>query len=299
MCNEARFELSRGLGASRRAAGRGGLVALLAAGLLLSAGGCTTTNSSDISVPLPPSRIEPEPSITITPEPPVIAPPHLPAVAAAPVGRTVLGRPIRCSVYGTGDETVLVLGGIHGNEPAGVPLCEQLGTFLAGHSEVLAGKQVVVVPATNPDGLAANQRGNAHGVDVNRNFDAHNRVAAKTNGPRAMSEPESQYIAELIRHYRPARIVAVHQPLACVDYDGPAGELATAVSRACGLPIRKLGALPGSLGSYAGLEKQIAIVTVELPKTATVLGASELWRLYGQALLVAVNFREGRPVRAK
>ena len=40
-----------------------------------------------------------------------------------------------------------------------------------GHG-LLAGKQVVLVPATNPDGLAANQRVNAHGVDVNRNFDA-------------------------------------------------------------------------------------------------------------------------------
>jgi protein MpaA len=288
---------------ARRAAGRGGLVALLAAGLLLSAGGCTTTNSSDISVPLPPSRIEPEPSITITPEAPIVVPlprpPQIPVPVAAPAGRTVLGRTIRCSVYGTGDETVLVLGGIHGNEPAGVPLCEQLGAYLAGHSEVLAGKQVVVVPAANPDGLAANQRVNAHGVDVNRNFEAANRVAVKGNGPRPMSEPESQYIAELIRRYRPARIVTVHQPLACVDYDGPGGELAAAVSRACGLPIRKLGALPGSLGSYAGLERQIAVVTVELPKTATVLGAAELWRLYGQALMVAVNFREGRPVRAK
>ena len=164
---------------------------------------------------------------------------------------------------------------------------------------MLAGRQVVLVPAANPDGLAANQRVNAHGVDVNRNFDAANRVAVKTNGPRAMSEPESQYIAELIRHYRPARIVSVHQPLACVDYDGPGSELAAAVSKACGLPIRKLGALPGSLGSYAGLERQIACVTVELPKTATVVGAAELWRLYGQALMVAVTYRDGRLVRAK
>jgi len=149
---------------------------------------------------------------------------------------------------------------------------------------------VVVAPATNPDGLAAGRRTNARGVDLNRNFDTRNRQAIRRHGPKPLSEPEARFIAELIDRYRPARIVTIHQPLACVDFDGPARELAAAMSRACGLPVRKLGARPGSLGSYAGVDKQIPIVTLELPKSASSLGPPALWRIYGEAMLVAIRY---------
>ncbi|MCD6304180.1 MAG: DUF2817 domain-containing protein [Planctomycetes bacterium] len=218
----------------------------------------------------------------------------------SPVGRSVQGRAIRCSVIGTGGETTLILGGIHGDEHAAVPLCRRLAAYLGSYPFLLDGRRVVIVPAANPDGLAANRRTNAHGVDLNRNFDASNHRARGSGGPRAMSEPESRFIAMLIERYRPSRIVTIHQPLACVDYDGPARALAEAMSRASGLPVRKLGARPGSLGSYAGVDRRIPIVTLELPAAASSLSDEELWDRYGQCLVLAARFdvtRAARPAK--
>jgi protein MpaA len=258
----------------------------LACGVLTLAG-CAEEKEVAFSVPPPPTGLRPLPAVIAAPP---ARPVRVQVEAAAPEGTSVQGRPLRCSVHGGGEETVLILGGIHGDEPAGVPLCRQLAAYLDRYPPALADRRVVIAPALNPDGLAANRRTNARGVDLNRNFAARNRIAVKRHGPRPLSEPEARYVVELIRRYRPARIVTIHQPLACVDWDGPARDLAAAVSRACGLPMKKLGARPGSLGSYAGVEQRIPIITLELPTGASTLSPTGVWRIYGRSLLVAIRF---------
>ncbi len=74
-----------------------------------------------------------------------------------------------------------------------------------------------------------------------------------------------------------------------VDYDGPAEALAEAMSRASGLRVKKLGASPGSLGSYAGVELKIPIVTLELPKRVSKWDKAALWKVYGPAMIEAVR----------
>ncbi|MBL7134505.1 MAG: murein peptide amidase A [Phycisphaerae bacterium] len=210
-------------------------------------------------------------------------------VADGPGATSVKGRPIRSWVYGKGERTVLILGGIHGDEPASPTLCEALRDHLAEHPDIVDGRRVVVVPSLNPDGLAAGTRVNARKVDLNRNFDTANRKARRRYGAKPLSEPESRFIADLIEQYAPAAIIAVHQPLVCVDYDGPAEELAAAMSRACGLPVKKLGASSGSLGSYAGVDLNIPIVTLELPQRVSRWGKAALWKHYGGAMIEAVR----------
>jgi murein tripeptide amidase MpaA len=213
--------------------------------------------------------------------------------ADGPSAESALGSHIGSWVYGSGAQTVLILGGIHGNEPAGPTLCEALQDHLASHPEALAGRRVVVAPALNPDGLLANTRENSREVDLNRNFDTANRQASTVFGSAPLSEPESRFVVELIEKFLPAAIVSVHQPLACVDYDGPAQELAAAMSRACGLPVEKLvdsKPYPGSLGSYAGVDRSIPIVTLELPGgDVSAWSKAALWEEYGAAMLEAVR----------
>lgn len=203
---------------------------------------------------------------------------------------------MECRTYGAADTAVLILAGIHGDEPAGTVLTRRLCAHLAQCPEAAAGTKVVVVPEANPDGLAAGRRTNARGVDLNRNFATRNWRPHPRHGPHRLSEPESRFLAMLIGLYRPAVIVTIHQPLGCVDYDGPARDLAEAMARACGLPARKLGARPGSLGSYAGLERQVPTITLELPRRAGLLAPDALWARYGEALLTAV--RAGREAAA-
>ena len=58
---------------------------------------------------------------------------------------------------------------------------------------------------------------------------------------------------------------------------------------ASGMPVRKLGSLPGSLGTLLGVDLGIPIVTVELPGAATRYSQQKLWDRYGEMLLVAIR----------
>lgn len=211
------------------------------------------------------------------------------APAPFTLGRSRQGRPIDAVRLGTGPEVVLILASIHGSEAAGTPLVETLIDHLAARPDLLAGRTVVIVPRVNPDGLAAGDRHNANGVDLNRNFPAGNYAARSTSGDGPLSEPESRGIMALLEEFNPARIVSIHQPLGCIDYDGPGRQLAEAMAAAGDLPVRKLGARPGSLGAYAGETLGIPIITLELPGGASGMPGAVLWEKYGPMLLVAVG----------
>jgi len=204
-------------------------------------------------------------------------------------GRSVLKRPIVYQTLGSGPDVVLIMATIHGNEPAGTPLVHQLASYLKQNTHLLEGRTVVLVPVVNPDGLANRTRNNARGIDLNRNFAAMNRVNSARYGAAGQSEPESAFVDRLIKKYRPDRIVSIHQPLDCVDYDGPAHALAEMMARHCHLPLKKLGSRPGSLGAYAGETLGIPIVTFEMRRNDTGLTETQLWKLYGNAMLAAVT----------
>ncbi|HVP12698.1 MAG TPA: DUF2817 domain-containing protein [Phycisphaerae bacterium] len=246
----------------------------LALGLLLTAG-CKSPETRVRPVGAGPERSQPQ-SLTI--------------------GQSVEGRPMECVVFGDGPDVILFLSTIHGNEPAGTPLLHRLADHLVQQPQLLNGRQVVLLPLANPDGMARGQRHNVHGVDLNRNFPASNFENGSHTGSSALSEPESTAVHRLIGTFHPGRIVSLHQPAnegnACIDYDGPADALARAMAARCDLPVKQLGCRSGSLGSYAGLMLGIPIVTVELPKDAGTWAPGAIWDRYGQMLLAAIVFSQ-------
>jgi protein MpaA len=107
-----------------------------------------------------------------------------------------------------------------------------------------------------------------------------------------VTEPESQALQSLIKEYAPSRIVSIHTPLNCIDYDGPGQAIAARMAQDCDLPVKKLGARPGSLGSYTGESLGIPTITLELPPEAGKMSESVLWQKYGKALMAAVLYPE-------
>jgi predicted deacylase len=87
----------------------------------------------------------------------------LSTLVAATVGHSVQHRPIEVVHIAGSGPRVLVVGAIHGDEPAGIAVVRALERT---HPRA----ELWLVPVLNPDGLAAGTRGNAHGVDLNRNF---------------------------------------------------------------------------------------------------------------------------------
>lgn len=192
------------------------------------------------------------------------------------VGRSVEGRAIGAYVFrGTPKRTVLILGGFHGDEPKSVFVARRWVDFLLTERDPVDDARWVVVPLVNPDGYAKRQRRNARRVDINRNFPTKNWMPTSPRtrmygGPTAASEPETRAVMAVVRRFRPMRIVTIHSIGAgrhCNNYDGPGRASALAMRRYNHYPVTaSIGyPTPGSFGSWAGGERNIATLTLELP----------------------------------
>ena len=113
------------------------------------------------------------------------------------IGESVLGRPILAIRFGSGSRALRILGGHHGNEGASIEVALRVAEALDG-ATLPADTEVWVVPLVNPDGLAADTRANANGVDLNRNYGEQWRDGS-TGGDAAFSEPETRAIRALAR----------------------------------------------------------------------------------------------------
>jgi protein MpaA len=194
-------------------------------------------------------------------------------------------RPLIFTSFGKNSEKVaLFLAGVHGDESPPVYILFRLAQFLNKNPELYSNKMIVIAPLVNPDGFFSKPqtRTNSAGVDINRNFPTKNwKQSVKDryySGPHANSESETKFQIALMNRFKPDRIISIHSPLGCYDYDGPSSDLASLVmwlkkvSRENGLPFRRYQVFPGSLGNYAGMERRIDTLTLELPSSEPLKG---------------------------
>ncbi len=190
------------------------------------------------------------------------------------VGTSVEGRPI-VAVHRWSDgatRTMLVIGSIHGDERAGERVVRRLRS-----ASVPDGVDLWLVRTMNPDGVAADRRSNATGVDLNRNFPRHwlpaGEGTVQWSGPSAASEPETVAVMELLRAVRPRTTLVFHQPLHGIDsYRAKSMTLVRRLSRETGLPVRSFdcgGGCHGTLTDWHNARLPGRAVTVELGRTSS------------------------------
>ena len=161
------------------------------------------------------------------------------------LGRSVDGRPITAVETGDLDSPrrALIVGCIHGNEPAGIAIAIRLAK-----QPPPRGVDLWIIPDLNPDGVAASTRGNADHVDLNRNFPWrwHPLDGVFYSGPRPLSEPESRIAERLITHLDPSVSIWFHQHLDVVDDSGGSVAVERRFARLTGLRLTRLAREPGS-----------------------------------------------------
>lgn len=180
----------------------------------------------------------------------------LPASASArteEVGRSAQGRPITAVRVGNpaAPRKVLVVGAIHGNERAGVAVSRRLR-----HARPPRGTELWLIDDVNPDGAQANNRQNARGVDLNRNFSVGWRGGGRPfdtfyAGSEPFSEPESRAVRDLTLRIRPRVTVWYHQHMNLVTkHTGGDVRLEAIYARAARMRHRRLDPLPGLATSW-------------------------------------------------
>lgn len=168
------------------------------------------------------------------------------AAGRAVIGHSVQGRPIVSVRSGSADPAlkVVIFGCIHGNETAGIRVARRL---IEGGAPPAV--ELWVVPSLNPDGVAADTRGNAHGVDLNRNFtfDWTHLSGGEYSGTGPLSEPESRAARRFLTEVEPDLTIWFHQPFGIVDRSGGNPFVERRFADLVGLPLVRLpGRYPGS-----------------------------------------------------
>lgn len=183
--------------------------------------------------------------------------------------KTVSGNEIQLIGAKVGIRPVLVIGVFHGDEPQGKFLIEE---YLKKNPE----SKLLFIPCLNPDGMKLKTRTNANGVDLNRNFPTQNWEFTTQDeffgGKTPASEMETRFVMEIIEEYKPSLILTLHAPFKIVNYDGDGKEIAKKISGIINYPVEESVGYPtpGSFGTYAGIEKKIPTITLELDETCPV-----------------------------
>lgn len=211
------------------------LVAALAAA---GCGGTTTTVRSPA-----PKRARPAPVLAVA-----SAPPRQTLV----LGHSTDGRPIRLTERRgrRPGRTILVVGCIHGTERAGIGVTHLLLTGPAPLSGTLW-----ILQNLNPDGRAAGTRGNARGVDLNRNFPSQWRPIGVRGdpqyaGPRPLSELESRLAVRAVERIHPDITIWFHQPQTIVRAFGGSEPTARRYAHLVGMVYRRIHWPSGSAPNW-------------------------------------------------
>ena len=165
---------------------------------------------------------------------------------------------------------VLIIGGVHGDEPEGVVGAR--GLLEVFRQKYTLDLNITLIPEFNPEGVLLNTRGNSNKVDLNRNLPTKDwsPVAAKERynpGPNALSEKENQALVTWLKDNKTHLIISLHSWNPMLNTNGEIPE-ADIISKLTGYKIEPdIGyPTPGSLGTYAGVENKIPTLTYEIER---------------------------------
>jgi murein peptide amidase A len=217
--------------------------------------------------------------------------------ASSDYGTSLHGVPLTVYLPDARSAEIVVLASIHGDEAETTVVVSEALRCVPRDD-----LQAAVILCGNPDGMLRGTRGNARGVDLNRNFPTSNwspdpvcyktrsndaRDIALSPGAEPASEPETRALLSLMERLNPRAVVSLHAALACID-DAGGSHLGRQLAARCALPLlTEIGyPTPGSMGTWA-TEQGLTLVTWELE-------AASLYDLKDRHVPILIDLITGR-----
>jgi len=188
------------------------------------------------------------------------------------IGRSVQGRKIVARLYGspTASKVGVIIGSMHGTERAGARIVKKLAKKGAPKDTAMW-----TIRTINPDGHRKKQRGNANGVDLNRNgsdlWKGTARAPVYYPGRSALSEPETRAYVSFLSQIDPDVVLIYHQAGNGVDsYNQKNRGLTKGLAKRMKLPVKSFncdGECTGTLTGWFNKNEQGTALTVELTRS--------------------------------
>lgn len=211
-------------------------------------------------------------------------------------GTSATQLPIWGHRLGRSGPLVLILGGVHGNEPEGIIAAH--GLLKLFYQTFTHQLRVTVVPEFNFDGVMTQSRLNSRGVDLNRNLPTKDWTKNATEkkyypGTEPNSEPENQALVSWLEKNKPHLVISLHSWFPLLNINGNCRAEAEVISKITGYEIKEdIGyPTPGCLGTYCGLERDIPTLTYEIERG---LNHCDILKIHVPALHEALKVSEMR-----
>ncbi len=196
-------------------------------------------------------------------------------------GNSSQGLPIISYQFGEQGPVVLILGGVHGDEPEGNWIA--LGLLQKWLKQFPYKLCLTLVPCFNIEGSLKHERTNANKVDLNRNLPTKNWTSEFEKeryfpGKSPSSEAENKALTQWITDNKPNLIISLHSWNPMINTNGDCQPEAGIMAEAVGYKLADyIGyPTPGSLGDYCGLERNISVITYEAARGGTIKEALDI-----------------------
>lgn len=196
-------------------------------------------------------------------------------------GHTSQGLPIFSYSFGKSGPPILILGGVHGDEPEGIYVAQ--GLLRDFNKTFEYNLQLTLVPIFNIEGALKSERTNSNKVDLNRNLPTKDwtekfEKERYNPGQAPCSEPENKALVDWIKKNKPKLIISLHSWNPMINVNGDCEPEASIIAQHTQYKIADyIGyPTPGSLGSYCGIERNIPTITYEVAKGSSAKEALEL-----------------------
>lgn len=183
---------------------------------------------------------------------------------------------------------ILLIGGVHGDEPLGVHLAQKTLQYLTANDGHIRAPWVVI-PILNVDGFRSGTRVNGRGVDLNRNYPSHSWEAQFSNarynpGMSPGSEAEIKALVKWILEFQPRLIIHCHSWKPMIVAAGEPGlKDAERLSRSSGYKVvPEIGyPTPGSLSQFGWVDHAIPVICIE---EADETPETQVWPSFAQGM---------------